>query len=111
MQNEYQMPTQTFKFEVTFTYEVQAYNVLQAYKLIDHLNVTSAVLSSTTFPIGRKSIKDIQKTIKYTGLRDFNERPDYHSNLWGSCSVEAKLIDNSDNWHKPHTRIKYLGVA
>ena len=60
---------------------------------------------------GKAVIKDIQKTIKYTGLRDFNERPDYHSNLWGSCSVEAKLIDNSDNWHKPHTRIKYLGVA
>ena len=111
MQNEYQMPTQTYKFEVVFTYEVKAYNILQAYRLIDNLNVTSGVRGSAQFQIGRKSIKDIQQTIKYCGLRNFNDRPDYHLNVWGSCSTEAILINNPDNWRKPHTRINYLGVA
>ena len=49
MQNEYQMPTQTYKFEVVFTYEVKAYNILQAYRLIDNLNVTSGVRGSAQF--------------------------------------------------------------
>lgn len=111
MLNQYRVPTQTYKFEVVFTYEVKAYNALQAYKLINNLNITTSIHSSAFFQIGRKSIKDIQQTIKYCGLRDFNKRPDYHSNVWGSCSTEAQLIVNPNDWRKPHTRINYLGVA
>ena len=111
MQYEYQMPTQTFKFEVVFTYEVKAYNALQAYKSIDDLSVSTGVFSSAFFPIGRKSNKDIEQTIKYHGKRDYLELFNYYSNYWGSCSIEANLITNPNDWRKAHTRINYLGVA
>ena len=111
MNNEYQVPTQTFKFEVVFTYEVKAYNALQAYKSIDDLSVSTGVFSSAFFPIGRKTVKDIEKTIKYNGKRDYLERFNYYSNYWGSCSIEANLITNPNDWRKAHTRINYLGVV
>lgn len=109
MENEYGYPTQTFRFHITFEYEVDAYNVKQAYEMIDHLDITTRSRSSRSFPIGRRSPKQMRYILKRLTRREFEERPEYYSNATASCSTEARLIPNRNNWRKPHQFVKYLG--
>ena len=109
MNDEYNYPTQTFRFAVTFEYEVTAYNVKQAYEMIDNLNITSEIRGSGFIPLGRRSPKQMREIMKRITRREFEERPDYYSNAEALCSTRAKLVTNPNNWRKPHQSIKYLG--
>lgn len=111
MYDEYGYPTQTFRFHITFEYEVDAYNIKQAYEMIDHLDITSQSRSSRSFHIGRRSPKQMRQIMKRLTRREFEERPDYYSNARASCSTEARLIRNPRDWRKPHQSVTYLGKA
>ena len=111
MHDEYGYPTQTFRFHITFEYEVDAYNVKQACEMIDNLDITSRVRSSRSFLIGRRSPKQMQYIMKRLTRREFEERPEYYSNARASCSTEARLIRNPRDWRKPHQSVTYLGKA
>lgn len=100
--------TKVFTFEVTHTYEVEAYNVLQAYDLIKHINVTTNILSSGTIHIGRRSKKKIAAMIKRHGQQDFTERPDFFLNEYASCTSYARLKSRPDDQYTPLVRIKYM---
>ena len=109
MNNEYNYPTQTFRFAVTFEYEVTAYNAKQAYEMINNLDITSEVKGSRFISLGRRSPKQMREIMKRVTRNEFEERPDYYSNATAMCSVRAKLVGNPDDWRKPHQSIKYLG--
>lgn len=110
MENEYHMPTQKFRFEITFEYEVEAYNVVQAYKTLNNINIDTSSQSSTVFNIGRRTIRDIELAKKYNG-RDFYIRPDYFSNATGSCEVNKNIVIPKNRNHRGlHKSIKYLGA-
>ena len=64
MNDEYNYPTQTFRFAVTFEYEVTAYNAKQAYEMIDNLNITSEIRGSGFIPLGRRSPKQMREIMK-----------------------------------------------
>ena len=111
MNNDYNLPTETYRFEVTFEYVVQAYNMKQAYEMLDNLNITTGISGTGRVHLGRYSPKQMRGVMKRTTQGDFNERPYYYSNAIGICKNEARIVMNKNNWRKYHQRIKYIGKA